>query len=213
MSNLDFNYRPAIIEFDVANSNPMIPETFGVFENAQKAAEFMAKNMTAINHKLTAVRFMDNTEKLLLRKDYQALLEDKLPALEREFMKAQGAYELAKKILGDAKEACSATTNEAKAIAVEVKRGLKDITLDDQFTWRVPFAGRYFFYTYIDGQIKLCKVQDIPEFERQDLFNAMNTNEEFFNPKEKDAVQEAFENASAILDKMDGKPVKKDKKK
>lgn len=182
------DYRPATIEFDVANSSPLIPESLGVFENAQKAAEFMAKNLTAINHKLTAVRFMDNTEKILLRKDYQSLLEDKLPALERDFQKVTGIYEVAKKVLGDAKEACSATTNEAKAIAVEVKRGLKDITLDDQYTWRVPFMGRYFFYTFIDGQVKLCKVQEIPEWEKQDLFNAMNTNEGFFNPQTKEPI-------------------------
>lgn len=174
------DYRPVNIEFDVANSS-IVPDNLGQYENSQKALEFISKNIVGINQKVTVNRFMDHVEKIELRKEYSDLLENKLPILERDLMKASSVFEQAKKDLADAKEYVNATTNEAKALAVEVKRGTKEISLDDMFTWRVPFEGRYYFFTFIDNQIKLCKISDIPEHEKMDLYNAMNQNDEFFN--------------------------------
>lgn len=173
-------YRPANIEFDVANSS-QCPDNFGLFENEKSVNEFIGKNLIAINQGISVNRFMDNIEKTELRKEYQDLLELKMPLLERELMKATAAYEEAKKELADAKELVSATTNEVKTLAIEVKRGTKSIELDSQFTWRVPFNGRFYFYTYIDKNLKLCKISDILEYEKQEIFNASYQNEEFFN--------------------------------
>lgn len=181
MNYLQEDYRPANIEFDVANSSEIVPDNLGTYKSAQEAAEFIDVNMIGINQKITAVRFMDHYEKSEKRKEYQELLEDKLPLVERDLMKATSAFEEAKKILNEAKEYVNATTNEAKALAIEVKRGIKEISLDYQFTWRVPFNGRYFYYTYMDGSLKLCKISDMPEYEKMDLYNAMNRNDQFFN--------------------------------
>lgn len=174
-------YRPSVIEFAVSNNSEVVPDSLGSYNSAQEAVEFMAKHLTAINQKCTVSRFMDTYEKRLLREEYQEILEDKMPMVERDLMKATGAYEEAKKRLTEAKEYVNATTNEAKALAMQVKRGVKDITLDDLYTWRVPFNGRYWFYTFMDGVIKLCRVTDIPEYEKGDLWNAMNRNDGFFN--------------------------------
>lgn len=173
-------YRPAYIEFDVANSYQFIPDTLGKFENAQQATEFIAKNLTATNSKMAANRFMDNFEKNELRKSYQAILEDKVPLVERELANATIELENAKKAHKDSTEYYNATINEARSIANEVKKGIKKMELDQQFTWRVPYDGKYFFYTYIDKQLKLCKVQEIPEHEKMDLFNSMHNNDLFF---------------------------------
>ena len=181
MNYLKVDYRPTVIEFDVANNSNVVPDNLGIYPSAQEASEFIAKNLTGINHKLTVSRFMDHFEKSELRKEYQEILEDKMPMVERDLMKATGAHEEAKRKLTEAKEYVNATTNEAKALAVEVKRGVKDVCLDDMYTWRVPFDGRYYFYTYMDGMIKLCKIADIPEYEKMDLYNAMNRNDQFFN--------------------------------
>lgn len=174
------DYRPKNIEFDVANSSIM-PENLGEYKTADEAIQFIHKNVVGINQRITVSRFMDNFEKTELRKEYQEILELKMPILEKDLQKATHEFEEAKKKLADAKELVNATTNEVKAIANDVKRGLKDIQLDDQFTWRIAFECRYFFYSYIDKQIKLAKIQDIPEHEKQDLFNVMSKNEEFFN--------------------------------
>lgn len=175
-------YRPANIEFNVANSGE-VPDNLGFFENSKEANEFISKNLTAVNQKITVCRFMDNFEKNELRKEYSELLETKLPFLEKELQKAAAALSIAKKEAADAQEYVNATTNEAKALAVDVKRGLKDISLDDQFTWCAAFNGRYHFYTFIDNQLKLCKISDIPEHEKSNLWNAMAENEKFFKPE------------------------------
>jgi len=181
--NTEETYRPSNIEFDIA-SNGEIPENLGFFETSKDAIEFIASKLTAINQKITVGRFMDNFEKNEIRKEYQELLETKLPFLEKELQKAASKLAEIKKEYNEAVEYLNATTNEAKALAVDVKRGIKDISLDDQFTWRAAFDGRYYFYTFIDNQLKLCKISDIPEWEKKDLWNAMADNERFFKPKE-----------------------------
>jgi len=137
--------------------------------------------MVGINQKITVSRFMDNREKTDLRKEYQDILELKMPLVEKELQQASYEYEKAKKALADAKEMVNATTNTVKALANEVKLGIKDITLDDNYTWRVPFEGKYYFYTFMDLQLKLAKVSIIPDYEKTDLYNSMTTNEEFFH--------------------------------
>ena len=180
MNNAEIFYRPANIEFDVANSSN-VPDNFGTFENEKAANEFIGKNLIGINQKISVNRFMDNFEKQELRKEYQEMLELKMPLLERELMKATAAFQEAKKNLADAQEIVNATTNEVKALANEVKRGIKVMELDDQFTWRIPFMGKFYYFTYIDKQLKLCKINDIMEHEKQELFNASYQNETFFN--------------------------------
>lgn len=172
-------YRPANIEFNVDGG--AIPLNIGFeFKEQPDAALFVAQHLVGINSKAVVSRFMDNFEKSEIRKEYQEILEMKLPILEREMMKAMQEFTEAKKKLDDAKEYVSAATNETKALAVEVKRGLKEMELDDMNTWRVPIDGKYYFYTFMDNQIKLAKVLDIPPYEKTELFNATTHNESFF---------------------------------
>jgi hypothetical protein len=182
-------YRPANIEFDV--NNGVIPLNLGLeFKDMNQAINFIGSKLISFNQKVRANRFMDNFEKHEIRKDYQELLENKIPMLEKELMKAQAAHAEAKKALADANEYVSATTNEAKAMAVEVKRGIKEIELDDMYTWSIPVGDKYYFFTFIDSQIKLCKVSDIPFHERSEIFNAMTQNEEFFKKYFPDGLQD-----------------------
>jgi len=178
-------YRPAYLEFNVAIDETIVPSNLGEFKTAKEATEFMAKQVTGINQKVTVSRFMDNFEKTEMRREYNDIMENKLPIVEKEMLKALNTFNEAKRNLDDAKDFLNATISEAKLMAVEVKRGLKDITLDDMTTWKVPYNGQYFFYTYIDGLIRLVTIRDIPEFEKQELFNAMNRNDEFFTTDKK----------------------------
>ena len=173
------DYRPTDVQFDV-DGGTMPNNISKEFTESKEAVEFMAKYVTSINTKAKVSRLMDSYEKKMIREDYQELLEQKLPMLERELGKAASVLADAKKAYNDAMELVSATTNEAKALALEVKRGIKEMELDDMFTWRIPVGDRYFIYTFIDNQIKLCKVLDIPFNEKNELFNAMHKNAEFF---------------------------------
>lgn len=175
------NYRPSYIEFDVASTVENIPHSLGKFESLAKAQDFIGTNLTGINQKVTTNRLIDLYEKTMLRKEYNELLESKMPFLEKELMQAQNAFTEAKKMLEEARESVSATINEAKALAFEVRRGVCEITLDDIATWRLALDGIYYFYTFIDNELRLCKTSIIPESEKMELYNSTLKNEAFFN--------------------------------
>jgi hypothetical protein len=177
----DENYRPANIEFDVAHDGTNIPLTFGEFTTADEAAKFLANNLTAINQAITVARHMDTREKTEIRREYNDLLENILPSKEKELSEATTVFNEAKRKLSDATEMVNATLSEAKALAKEVKRGLIDMKLDDLFTTRIPYRGRYYFFTYIDKQLKLCAIKDIPDYEKTEIWNVMAANEEFID--------------------------------
>ena len=185
---MDANYRPVNIEFQVANSNSeIVPDFLGKFETLNAAAEFIATNLVGINSRITVNRFMDQYEKSQLRTEYQELLEDKMPIVERDFMRAKADYDAAKVKLSEAQEFLGSVITEAKKLATQVKRGVVEISLDDIATWRVPYDNRYYYYTYIDGILKLAKIADIPDYEKNDLFNSMTKNDQFFTHKDETA--------------------------
>lgn len=171
-------YRPAVIEFDVAHDGSNVPETFGEFATAEEAAKFLASNFTSVNQALTVSRHMDFKEKTDLRKEYNDILENRLPTYERNWAIATNELNEAKKKEKAMAEIVSATIAEAKGKAFEAKRGLKEINLDDMYTSRIPYKGRYYFFTYMDKQLKLCAIRDIPESEKGEIWNAMAKNDE-----------------------------------
>ena len=75
----DENYRPAVIEFDVAHDGSLAPETLGTFPTAEEAAKYIGKNLVVVNQALTVSRHMDNKEKNDLRREYSDILENILP--------------------------------------------------------------------------------------------------------------------------------------
>jgi hypothetical protein len=177
----DTNYRPATIEFDVAHDGSNVPQSFGEFTTAEEAAKFLGSNFTSINQALTVSRHMDAKEKTEIRREYNDLLENILPSREKELSAATIEFNAAKKKQGECQELVNATVTEVKSLAMEVKRGLVDIKLDDMHTSRIPYRGRYYFFTYMDKQLKLCAIRDIPEHEKGEIWNAMAANEEFID--------------------------------
>lgn len=177
----DENYRPAVIEFDVAHDGSNVPLSLGDFATAEEAAKFLGANFITVNQALTVSRHMDQREKADIRREYNDLLENILPTREKDLSAATVEFNHAKKVMADAQELVNATVTQVKSLAVEVKRGLVDMKLDDLFTSRVAYKGRYYFFTYIDKQLKLCAVRDIPEHEKTEIWNAMAANEEFID--------------------------------
>lgn len=175
----DENYRPAHIEFNVADDGLGMPETFGEFETAEDAAKFIGGSLVSVNQGITVSRHMDFKEKVELREEYQEVLENKLPIEERKHVQSQQSLAEAKKREKDCGDMVNATIMEATSLAAEVKRGLKEMNLDENYTSRIAFKGRYYFYTYMDKRLTLCKIQDIPVNEKGEIFNSMCANEEF----------------------------------
>lgn len=174
-------YRPAVIEFNVAHDGSNVPETFGEFKTAEDAMTFLGSNMISINSGITVARHMDTHEKIELRQECADIMENLVPVYESELSEAENNLNDAKKKLKTAEEAYDFTISRAKSFANEVKRGLKDMTLDELYTSRIAYKGRYYFFTYIDKQLKLCFIRDIPEQEKAEIWNQMAGNEAFID--------------------------------
>lgn len=173
-------YRPVTIEFNVAKENN-VPETLGQFDDAEQAMKFMGSNFTSINSPITVNRFMDTKEKMELRSEYTDILENLLPVYEKELSAAENALSDAKKKLKGAEDMYNATISHAKQLAYEAKRGLKEMNLDEKYTSRVAYKGRYYYFTYIDQSLKLCLIRDIPQQEKTEIWNQMAGNEEYID--------------------------------
>ncbi|MCE5225237.1 MAG: hypothetical protein LLG05_05190 [Porphyromonadaceae bacterium] len=174
-------YRPANIEFNCGHDGSNMPETFGTFETAEEMAKFLQGNLTAINQSLTVMRHMDNKEKKELQDQYSDLLENIVPIYEKKLIESELALVSAKKELKDAEERYQSEIAKVKDLATEKKRGLREMCLDDKYTFRIPYSGNYYFYTWIDKKLRLCLVRPIPDIEKQDLYNAMGGNEAFID--------------------------------
>ena len=173
----DENYRPQIIEFDFAHDGSVMPENLGSYDTAEAAQKFFSGSFVVFNTPITVNRYMDHKEKTELRREYNELLENDLPKFEKELSAATSAFNEAKRIKDNCQEMVNATMNEARSLALEVRRGTIEIRLDDLFTYRLPYRGRYYYYTYIDKQLKLCAIRDIPDYEKNDIYNAMSQND------------------------------------
>lgn len=124
---------------------------------------------------------MDFKEKTDIRREYNELLETKLPIYERDLSVATQEFNEAKRKMGNCQELVNATLTEARALATEVKRGIVEMHLDDLFTYRLPYKGRYYYYTFIDKALRLCAIRDIPDHEKQEIWNAMASNDQFID--------------------------------
>ncbi len=174
-------YRPVNIEFNVAHDGSLMPETLGSFETPEEVSKFIGGNLTAVNQALTVMRHMDLKEKKELQEKYSELLENIVPIYKSKLYEAELALADAKKALKEAEERYNAEMADVQDLASEKKRGLRDMNLDEKYTFRVPYQGRYYFYTWIDKVLKLCLIRNIPETEKQDLFNAMANNEQYID--------------------------------
>lgn len=176
-------YRPVNIEFDTTNDGSGVPDSLGEFSDYAEVINFLGNNFTSLNQPVTANRLMDTHEKVELRKEYTEILEDILPKFGSALSKAEVELSAAKENQKRALEAYNVTIQNVKDTASRIKRGLVEMNLDEKFTSRLAYKGRYYFFTFIDKQLKLCKIKDIPEFEKTEIWNQMSANEEFIDTK------------------------------
>lgn len=173
------NYRPLNIEFDILN-NSMLPEVLGDFESLNDIDKFIAENeLTTINEKVTVYRNLDAFEKSELRKEYQELLETFKPKYVDDLNRAEMELLQAKEKVKNAKENLNANGNLIDALAMEVKGGVREITLDYISTFKLPYRGKNYYYTYINGSLVLCKIREFDSDEKTSLYGAGANNSRF----------------------------------
>jgi hypothetical protein len=175
------DYRPAVIEFNVATDGTNVPVSLGEFETPEDAAKFVGANFTSLNRGVTVSRHMDAYEKKSTREDCADIMENLVPVYEKELSAAETALTNAKTALKSAEEAYNFTIGRAKTLASEAKRGLRDYICEEVYTSRIAYKGRYYFFTYVDKQLKLCLIREIPESEKTEIWNQMAGNEEFID--------------------------------
>lgn len=172
------DYRPDVIQFTAESS--AVPQTLGTFEFEEDARVFMSQNLLAVQTKLNAERNMDDHEISVLRDSYAEELEDILPQLREEHFKKQSDLEKAKTNEKEAKEMVNASLNKIQQLANEVNEGTTSIDLDPTNTWETIYAGKRYYYAFMDGEIKLAAVRDIPSYEMDDLISTSEKNTIFF---------------------------------
>lgn len=182
------DYRPDEIKFTAESS--AVPMTLGQFESEEDARVFMSQNLLAVQTKLIATREMDENEIEMLRDEYAEELEDVLPVLRAEHFKKESELEMAKKNEKEAKEMVSASLSKIQQLANEVNEGTTTIELDPANTWVAIYNGKKYFYAFIDGEIKLARVQDIPSYEADDLISSSEKNAQFFEKLKLEVVNE-----------------------
>lgn len=172
------DYRPDYIEF-VAESKE-VPHSLGQFESVEEAHEFMTKHFVSLSTKFTAKRRMDDFEINSLREQYIEELEENHPSIAQAYHDAVVALEDAKKAEKDAKEYVNASINKIKSLAREVKEGVTEMNLDQAYTYELIYNGKRFYYTIMDGEIKLAGVREIPAYEQDDLISTAERNANSF---------------------------------
>lgn len=177
MKLVDKEYVPEEVVFRLPE-NFLLPEIIGEVESLEKCQELIGKTFVATSVKYTATRYMDVLEKNSTRKKYQEELEVNQPELEKKLTAAREKYEEAKKVMKSFEDQCEASNLKVKDLAKQVRIGTMPLNLDQSSTWRVPLSGQYFFLTYLHGRLMVADIVDIPEHEKQDLFNSQARNEE-----------------------------------
>lgn len=170
-------YTPAVIEFTVKTESEEIPNVLGKFKNQKEVQKFFNENnFIVVNSKVTATRLMDDVEKNDIRSLYIYELEEEEPTLQKRLLEAEAAFSKAKDELAVAKEMVSASTNKVKAYRNEIVAGTTQMELDQAKTFELAFRNQYLYYTFIHGELVLCKISNIPEYEQNGLLNSSESN-------------------------------------
>lgn len=176
-------YTPEKIEFVINHElEKSIPEILGEFKTVKQAQKFFNENnFITLNPMIEAVRKMDEIEINDLRGMYIEELEESIPELEANLFKAQQEYNSAKEYLSTQKERVSASHTKVDMLVAEINAGVKEMSPEQSKTFEIAYKNKYLYYTLINGTLTLCKVKDIPEHERSEIFNSTEGNLEAMN--------------------------------
>ncbi|MDV3536802.1 hypothetical protein CMU91_14885 [Elizabethkingia anophelis] len=172
---------PFIHNFSVTGNDDNLPENIGYFKTIDDFQEHFAVNTVSEHRKVSAVRHYTDEEILGFREDILRVAEDELPQAKEELSKRDIEFKKAKESREDAIETVGALNTKIGDLAAEIKEGKTEIEVPANRTYRVPYKGKYYFYTWQDnGDCVLVKVLDVPEHEKAEIFNNTDKNNTFF---------------------------------
>jgi hypothetical protein len=168
------NYTPEVLVFAVPEQTAMpaiMPTTAGA-----DLRLFLATHFTCFNEACLTERIMDDTEMAIVRDNYRLIIEDEMPELEATLRTATEAVEKAKIALNTAKETQNAAITRLMDFGHKARHGTAEHVTNATTTYKVPLTNQYYYYTISNNQLVLCKVEDIPVDERNDLYVSQNNN-------------------------------------
>ncbi|WP_372483312.1 hypothetical protein AB9J70_06370 [Elizabethkingia anophelis] len=174
--------RPFEHNFSVSGNDDNLPENLGHFETIDDFQEHFAINTVSEHQKVTAVRHYTDEEILEFREEILRVAEDQLPEAKENFSQKDIEFKQAKEAKEIAGEVVGALQTKISDLAAEIKEGKTEIEVPANRTYRVPYKGKYYFYTWQDnGDCVLVKVKDVPEHEKAEIFNNTDKNNAFFD--------------------------------
>lgn len=171
------DYQPEQPEFKLP-SGVRFPRV--IFEGAENYADIQkhlsGKFITESLRGAKATRYLDEYEKSSIRANYGELLEDEQPILEQEL---ETVREACKKKVKEAEDRLQAVRTQIKDLVYTVKSGVKDYDLPNEGV-RLPLDGHYLYYAWINDSFRLVKVEPIPAWDKDNLFNQLEANRAAF---------------------------------
>lgn len=172
------DYRPADIRFKLPTTVSFPEAIFPECKTIDDIRKVLTEHFVAVQEKdVIANRLLDSYEIATIRENYGEIAEALIPEQEKELEDLINDYKSAKKEL-EAK--LSAPHTQFKDLVSLSREGIKDFPLDIANTFRIPAAGHYLYYTWLEGSFRLALVQKIPPHEYGDLFNTGGRNDEAF---------------------------------
>lgn len=189
---------PFIHNFSVTGNDDNLPEKLGVFETVEEFQEYFALNTVSEHRKVTATRFYTDEEIHNFRGIILGVVDEELPEARQNLSEKEANLSIAKKEKEIALESVGALQTKISDLADEIKSGKTSVDVPSNRCYRVPYKGKYYFYTWQDnGDCVLTAVQDIPEHEKAEIFSSTGTtikNDHFFealqNGKDKGKTQQ-----------------------
>ena len=177
LANL-LDYRPEKIEFVLSEAQrEMFKDVLVVCKGAKSRDEavkvFQDKFNCLFPEGELAVRKYDAHEIQEIREEYCLKQENEFPKRKEEL---ELTLERIKAMKKKAEEAYNSVLLEIEDLAARVKKGTTDFTLPATDTVRVALNGCFCFFAWVDGEMQLVKVTEIPDWDRNSLWSQEDWN-------------------------------------
>ena len=172
------DYRPEKIDFVLTEAQR---ETFKDVLVICKGAKSSKEAIKVLEDKFNclfpegevATRKYDAHEIQEIREEYCLKQENEAPMRKEEL---EVTLERIKAMKKKAEDAYNSVLLEIADLAARVKKGTCDFALPATETVRIALNGNFLFYSWVDGELQLTKVDEIPEWDRNSLWSQEDWN-------------------------------------
>jgi hypothetical protein len=168
-----------LVVFKLPESVEFPQVIFADAKDIEHVKELIAESgFVAVQQKdVIANRIMDAEEISEIRGKYGEIAENELPELYQELAELEAKFKADKKQL---EAQISASNTQFKDLVGYAKRGIKDLPLEMDKTFRISVLNHYLYYTWVNDRFELALVQKIPAHQKFDIFNSVEKNKEVF---------------------------------